>query len=64
MKNPHYEHFEERWGFQFGKANVTRMAHVEGKYHVIAVDTPDHHVQIGISPTGRAVRIWKDNEEL
>jgi len=62
--NGHYDYFEERWGFAYGAAHVTRMSHVEGRYHVLAVDTPQRHVQIAVSPTGRSVRVWIDGAEL
>jgi hypothetical protein len=62
--NGHYDHFEPRWGFEYGAAHVTRMAYVEGRYHVLAVDTPYRHVQIGVSPTGRSVRVWMDGQEF
>jgi hypothetical protein len=62
--NRHYDFFEERWGFRYGAANVTRVSHVEGRYHVIGIDTPHRHVQVGVSPTGRSVRVWVDGEEL
>lgn len=64
MSNRHYDHYQRRFGFEFGKARVTRMAHVEGRYHVIAVDTPHRHVQLAVSPTGRSVRVWVDGKEL
>lgn len=63
-RNGHYDGFQERWGFEFGAARVTRVAHVEGRYHVIGVDTPHRHVQVAVSPTGRAVRVWVDGKEL
>lgn len=61
--NRHYEHAHPRYGFEFGAARVTRMSHVEGRYHVIALDTPHRHVQIAVSPTGRSVRVWIDGDE-
>jgi hypothetical protein len=61
--NHHYEHASPDYGFEFGASRVTRMAHIEGRYHVIAVDTPYRHVQIAISPTGRSVRVWVDGSE-
>jgi hypothetical protein len=63
-RNAHYDHFESRWGFEYGAAHVTRLTHIDGRYHVIAIDTPDHHLQIAVSPTGRAVRVWRDGDEL
>jgi hypothetical protein len=62
--NPHYPHAHPRYGFEFGSARVTRMAHIEGRYHVMAVDTPHRHVQVAVSPTGRSVRVWMDGVEL
>lgn len=61
--NKHYEHADPKYGFEWGAARITRMAHIEGRYHVLCVDTPHHHVQLAVSPTGRSVRVWIDNEE-
>ena len=63
-KNGHYAHANPIYGFEFGAARVTRMAHIEGRYHVIALDTPFKNVQLAVSPTGRSVRIWIDHEEV
>lgn len=62
--NRYYEHAHPRFGFEFGAARVTRVAHQEGRYHVIGLDTPYRHLQIAISPTGRSVRIWIDHQEV
>ncbi len=64
MPNPHYDVAgADKYGFGFGAAKVTRMAHIEGRYHVIAIDTPHRHVQVAVSPTGQSVRVWIDGEE-
>ncbi len=62
--NGHYDHFDLRWGFKYGAANVTRVAYIEGRYHVLGIDTPYRRVQIGVSPTGRSVRVWVDGREM
>ena len=64
MANPHYKHANPRYGFEFGAARVTRMAFIEGRYHVLGIDTPQRHVQVAVSPTGRSVRVWIDGQEL
>ena len=64
MTNRHYEHAEPQYGFEWGKARVTRMAHIKDRYHVICLDTPHRHVQLAVSPTGRSVRVWIDGEEV
>lgn len=61
--NRHFPSADPKYGFEWGAGRVTRMAHIEGRYHVLAVDTPHRHVQIGISPTGRSVRVWVDGTE-
>jgi hypothetical protein len=49
-------------GFMQGAAKVQPLS--EGpRYDVITVDTQFRHVQIGVSPTGRVVRVWVDGEE-
>ena len=64
MSNHHYKFADPKYGFEWGAAKVTRLAHIDGRYHVMAVDTPHRHVQIGVSPTGRAVRVWIDGKEV
>jgi hypothetical protein len=64
MSNRHYEHADPRYGFEFGTARVTRVSHIEDRYHVIGLDTPHRHVQIAVSPTGRSVRVWIDDKEV
>jgi hypothetical protein len=61
--NHHYEYADPRFGFEFGAARVTRMAHIDGRYHVMCIDTPTRHVQVAVSPTGRSVRVWMDGRE-
>ena len=64
-RNPHYDFPGlPRYGFEFGAAKVTRMSHIEGRYHVVAVDTPYRQLQVAVSPTGRTVRVWLDGEEF
>ncbi len=62
--NGHFDHFESRYGFAFGAARVTRVSHIEGRYHVVGLDTPYRHVQLAVSPSGRSVRVWIDGEEV
>ncbi len=64
MANPHWKFADPMYGFRFGAAVIQRIAHIEGRYHVLGLDTPYRHVQIGISSTGRAVRVWIDGKEI
>lgn len=50
------------FGFNWGVAEVTRMAEIRG-IKVIALKTPHHNLQISVSPTGRSVRVWLDGAE-
>ena len=61
--NKHFPHADPKYGFKYGAGIIQRICHVEGRYHVLGIDTPYRHVQIGISPSGKSVRVWVDGEE-
>ena len=53
-----------RYGFQWGPAEVTRMAHIEGRGRVIGVRTPHDSIQVYVTEKGRSIRVWRGNVEL
>lgn len=51
------------YGFRWGQVDVTRAFEHKG-HRSIYVDTDFHGLQIGVSPTGRSVRVWLDHKEM
>lgn len=54
-------------GFTWGPMTVDRLAAVDrsgGRYRVLRVSTGFQALDIYVSPTGRSVRVFRNNQEL
>jgi hypothetical protein len=61
-KDIHFKYIP--YGFEYGSAEVTRIASCEKKeWVVMQVDTPKNNLQIYVTKTGK-VRVWLDHVEM
>lgn len=52
-----------RYGFRWGQLDVVRNCEF-GKTKSVSVITDSHELSVAVSPLGRSVRVWLDDELL
>ncbi len=53
--------YVSKYGFFWGPMEVLRAC-ADGRYRTVLIRTHYDEVQISISPTGRAIRVWQKSK--
>ena len=53
---PHTDHVE-RYGFRYGPAEVTRLAHIPGRGYWLAIETDHKTLEVHVSESGRRITV-------